>query len=170
VKTEQGLQTQQNALNQARSRYQTSGTEKDNIVKYLPDYQILILQGFIGEEQRIHWMDDLRNVNLHYKFFGISYDISAQHEYKPAFPLDMGSFKLHRSIMKLNFAMLHELDLLVLLNALFEDKSPYFMMRDCNITRIPDGGRNKFSPNLNATCELDWITITEPNANGVPHP
>lgn len=164
TKAQQLLQTQQNALNQARQRYQASGAEKDNIVKYMPMYQTLISQGFVGEEQRVRWIDDLRNTNMNYKFFGINYDIGAQQDYKPAFPLNVGSFILHRSVMKLNFAMLHEMDLLTLIQALSKNQSPRFMVRDCTITRVSGGGRNKFLPNLNAACELDWLTIREPGS------
>ncbi|OGV73903.1 MAG: hypothetical protein A3B82_01065 [Methylophilales bacterium RIFCSPHIGHO2_02_FULL_57_10] len=166
TKMQQLLQTQQNSLNQARQRYQTSGEEKENIVRYLSAYQALVQQGFVGEEQRVDWIDDLRNINIRYKLFGVSYDIGAQQDYKPAFPLDIGNFKLHRSVMKLTFAMLHENDLLTLFQALPGEVNPPFMLRDCTITRVSGGGRGKFVPNLNNSCEIDWLTITEPPTAG----
>jgi hypothetical protein len=170
LKVEKELQAQNILLNQARSRYQTSGAEKDSIVHYLPLYQKLIQQGFIGEEQRIDWIDDLRNVNMRYKFFGVSYDIGTMQDYKPAFPLDVGNFKLHRSTMKLTFAMLHEGDLLTLLKALPQEQNPPFMLRDCTISTVQGGGKGKFVPNLNSVCEIDWLSVTEPNVNGGAHP
>jgi hypothetical protein len=170
AKVEKELQTQNNLLNQARSHLQTSGAEKESIVHYLPLYQKLIQQGFIGEEQRIDWIDDLRNVNMRYKFFGVSYDIGTIQDYKPAFPLDVGNFKLHRSTMKLTFAMLHEGDLLTLLKALPLEQNPPFMLRDCTITSVQGGGKGKFVPNLNSVFEIDWLTVTEPNVNGGAHP
>jgi hypothetical protein len=170
TKVEKELQTQKNALNQARSRYQTSGAEKESIVHYLPLYQKLIQQGFIGEEQRIDWIDDLRNVNIRYKFFGVSYDIGTMQDYKPKFPLDVGNFKLHRSTMKLTFSMLHEGDLLTLLKALPLEQNPPFMLRDCTISIAPGGGKGKFVPNLNSVCDIDWLTVTEPSDNGGTHP
>jgi len=166
LKAEQDLQSQQSLLNQARTRYQTSGAEKDNIVQHLPGYQKLIQQGFVGEEQRVDWIDDLRNINMRYKLFGINYNIGAMQDYKPAFPLDIGNFKLHRSTMKINLAMLHEGDLLTLFQALPQEQNPPFMLRDCTITKASGGGRGKFLPNLNSECEIDWLTVTEPNASG----
>lgn len=170
VKAEQDLQSQQSLLNQARTRYQTSGAEKDNIVKHLPAYQKLIQQGFVGEEQRVDWIDDLRNINMRHKLFGINYNIGAMQDYKPAFPLDIGNFILHRSTMKLSLAMLHEGDMLTLLQALPQEQNPPFMLRDCTITKASGGGRGKFLPNLNSECEIDWLTVTEPNAGGGVHP
>ena len=79
------LQSQQNQLNQAHQRYQTSGMEKDTIFKYLPLYQQLITHGFIGEERRIEWVDDLRTIHQQNKLFGINYSIGAQEQYKPDF-------------------------------------------------------------------------------------
>lgn len=165
-KAEQLLKTQQGALGQARQRFQTSGAEKENIVKFMPAYQKLIDRGFVGEERRVDWIDDLRNVNLRYKLFGVSYDIGTQEDYKPKFPLDTGKFKLHRSVMNITFAMLHENDLLTLLTALPGQTNSLFMLRDCTIERVAGGGRGKFVPNLNTACEIDWLTITEPSSNG----
>lgn len=167
LKVQQLLQAQKNALNQARQRYQTSGTEKDAIVKYLPAYQQLIKRGFVGEEQRVRWISDLRDINMRYKLFGISYDIGAQQDDKTMQTLNPGNFKLHRSVMKLSFAMLHEYDLLTLLQALKNGEgSPPFILRDCVITRVTSGKHTKFVPNLNTICELDWLTITEPQNGG----
>ncbi len=170
TKVEKELQAQNNLLNQARSRYLTSGAEKESIVHYLPLYQKLIQQGFIGEEQRIDWIDDLRNINIRNKFFGVSYDIGTMQDYKPAFPLDVGNFKLHRSSMKLSFAMLHETDLLTLLRDLPLEQNPPFMLRDCILSKADGGGKNKFVPNLSSICDIDWLTMTEPSANAGAHP
>ncbi len=166
TKARQVLQTQQNELNQARQRYETSGQEKDSIVKYLPQYQQLIQRGFVGEEQRVRWIGDLRDINQRYKLFGISYDIGPQQDSKPMQDLATGNFRLHRSTMKLNFAMLHEYDLLTLLQALQSSSNPPFILRDCTISRVTSGRHNKFVPNLSTQCELDWLTLSEPASTG----
>ena len=59
-KQEQSLLAQQSQLNSARPRFQSSGMDKDTIIRYLPQYQALISKGFIGEERRIEWVDELR--------------------------------------------------------------------------------------------------------------
>lgn len=160
------LQTQQNQLNQAHQHYQTSGMEKETIVKYLPRYQQLIDHGFIGEERRIEWVDDLRTIHQQNKLFGINYSIGAQEQYKPVFTLNTGPFTLHRSIMKIELSMLHEGDLLTMIDALLARDATPFMPRDCVITRVVNSSKNKLAPNLMASCELNWITISEPQAAG----
>lgn len=166
TQAEHRLDAQKTALMQAQQRYQSSGQEKDNIIKYLPEYQKLIARGFVGEEQRVDWIDDLRKVNLRHKLFAISYDIATQEDYKPGFPLNAGKFKPHRSVMKISFPMLHEGDLLTLLQELPNETNPPHLVRDCVIERRPGGARGKFLPNLNADCVLDWITVSEPSYSG----
>src|SRR5690606_21902331 len=143
---------------------QSSGQEKETIINYLPLYRELIQDGFIGEERRLEWVDGLRNIHQQNKLFGINYTISTQEEYKPAFALNVGPFSLQRSVMKLELAMLHEGDLLTLLDALDAQQTTPFIVRDCEITRLNEAISNNLVPNLRANCELDWLTIREPQA------
>jgi hypothetical protein len=161
------LQAQQNLLNQARQKYQSSGLEKETIIQYLPIYNELLANGFIGEERRIEWIETLRQIHAQHKLFSIDYGIGLQENYKPSFLLNLGNFKLHRSVMKLNLDMLHEGDLLALLDGLQEQTTP-FIVRDCEITR-PIGSvinTRNISANLKATCEIDWLTLRDPQLTG----
>lgn len=164
--TEAALQTQEMQLNQARQRYQSSGQEKETIVQYLPVYRRLISEGFIGEERRIEWVDNLRTIHQENKLFGINYSIGVQEAYKPLFNLNPGPMTLHRSVMKLELAMLHEGDLLLLLDELRARKITPFILRQCEITKRPGASFDKFLPNLQAACELDWLTVREPAVLG----
>jgi hypothetical protein len=168
--TQQAVQMQQGQLNQARQRYQASGLEKETIAKYLPIYQSLINEGFIGEERRIEWVDSLRTIHRQNKLFSINYTIGMQEEYKPAFALNVGSFTLHRSIMKLELSMLHEGDLLTLLDALEAQHNTPFIVRQCEITRLAAITTNTLKPNMLANCELDWLTLREPQVTGAVPP
>jgi hypothetical protein len=169
-RVQQALQQQQNELGQARQRYQSSGLEKETIAKYLPIYQRLIGDGFIGEERRLGWIDNLRTIHQENKLFDIKYSIASQEEYEPSFTLDPGPFGLRRSIMKLNLSMLHEGDLITLIEALKERETTPFILRQCEITRSTTGAADKLAPNSQANCELDWLTILEPQAAGAASP
>jgi hypothetical protein len=163
---EVALQNQQNLLNAARQRYQLSGAEKDMIVDYLPKYQMLISKGFVGEEQRIEWVEHLRQQHKTQKLFGIKYSISPQEKYTPAFAANLGGFTMNRSLMKLELDMLHEGDLLRLTEALNAENSAPFILRDCEINRLNPGSQlsNQLTANMHALCELDWLTLREPAA------
>lgn len=159
--TAQTLKMQQTQLEEARRRFQSSGMEKQNIIQYLPIYQRLIQQGIVGEEKREDWIAALRTIHDQHKLFGITYNISKQENYTPEFAVNLGQFALHRSVMKIQFPMLHEGDLLTLLQALKVEQSSMFMVRDCEVTRLSNGPVAKLVPNLQANCTLDWLTISE---------
>lgn len=163
---EAALQKQQSLLNAARQRYQASGAEKDMITEYLPKYQQLISKGFVGEERRIEWVEQLREQHKNQRMFGIQYSISAQEKYAPVFASNTGGFTLNRSIMKLELDMLHEGDLLRLTETLAGMNATPFILRDCEISRLANSNRsgNELAANLHAQCELDWLTLREPAA------
>lgn len=161
AEAESALADQNQSLNQARSRLQTSDTERASIITNLPIYRELIHQGFIGEERRIEWIDDLRTANQENKLFGISYSIGTQEVYKPAFSINVGNFILHRSVMKIEASLLHEEDFFTLNNALVNKHRAPFLWRDCVMNKLA-ANSNKFEPNLSLECDLDWLTLTEP--------
>lgn len=166
-KNKAALQMQQNQLNQARQKFQSSGLEKETIIQYLPIYNDLLLKGFIGEERRIEWIESLRQIHARHKLFSIDYQIGLQEDYKPSFIPNMGTFVLHRSTMKLNMDMLHEGDILNLLDGLHEQTTP-FIVRDCEIKR-PVGAvvnTKNLASNLKASCEIDWLTLRDPQLTG----
>ncbi|MBA3695977.1 MAG: hypothetical protein H0W85_04265 [Methylotenera sp.] len=160
---QKALENQKNQLNAARQHYLSSGSEKDIITEYLPKYQKLINKGFVGEERRIEWVDELRSEHQQHKLFGIKYNISQQEEYKPTFTLNFGGFALHRSVMKLELDMLHEGDILKLMESMAAKDAAPFMLRDCEIVRLNNSTTfNQLIPNLHAQCNVDWLTIHEP--------
>ena len=166
-KNKAALLTQQNLYNQAHQKFQSSGMEKETIIQYLPIYNDLLASGFIGEERRIEWIETLRQIHTQHKLFSIDYHIGLQERYKPSFLPNLGNFVLNRSTMKLDMDMLHEGDLLNLLDGLNEQTTP-FIVRECEIKR-PGGSTvdtKNLTPNLKATCEIDWLTLRDPQLSG----
>ena len=163
TKNETALLTQQNMLNQARQKFQSSGLEKDTIIQYLPAYNDLLATGFVGEERRIEWIEALRNIHAKHKLFSIDYSIGLQEAYKPSFLPNLGNFRLNRSVMSLKLDMLHEGDMLAIIDGLREQTTP-FIVRDCKIQR-PIGAvvnSKNVAANMQAECEIDWLTLRDP--------
>lgn len=154
---------QQGLYQKARQKFESSGLEKETIIQYLPEYNDLLTQGFVGEERRIEWIERLRQIHSQYNLFSIDYSIGQQEKYTPSFVTNMGNHVINRSVMELRLDMLHEGDLIHLLEDLHENTPP-FMVRDCEITR-PIGAEintKRIAANLKATCEIDWITLRDP--------
>lgn len=160
---EMALQSEEMAYRKAHQKFESSGLEKETIIKYLPIYNDLLKAGFVGEERRIEWIERLRQIHSQYNLFSIDYNIGQQEAYRPSFLSNLGNLVLNRSVMELQLDMLHEGDLVNLLDDLHE-RTPPFMVRDCEITR-PIGAEvniNNLTANLRARCELDWLTLRDP--------
>ncbi len=153
------LAQQQNQMREARTRLQKSGDEKELIVRYLPNYQYLQSIGFVGDEQRLNWLEGLRLANQQTQLFGVQYQIGSQQAYPYAVELDPGQLTLHESVMKLNFQLLHEGDLMSFLTALGKQGAGFFAVNQCKIDRLNTGGSIRFQPNLRAECDVAWITV-----------
>jgi len=147
-------------LNDARRRYQRSGSERETIQRYLPAYQQLHQQGFVGSEQRIDWLEALRVANSEAGLFGVTYQLAPQKPYAlPGENNPMAAYLRH-SDMKLAFGVVHEGDLMHFLHALQARETGIFMLTGCSLERA--GGGAPPAPrqaNLSAQCELSWLTI-----------
>lgn len=159
------LTRQQGQLREAQTRMQRSGDEKTIIVQYVDKYRQLMNAGFVGEEQRINWVDALRIANTRADLFGVNYEIGVQQPYAHAAEYNPGPIALRQSPMKLEFRLLHEADLLRFIDALREQDAGLFHVDQCTMRRTDLGVTLRYQPNITATCELTWITAV-PDAPG----
>jgi len=149
-------------LREARLRIQNAGEEKEMIRQYLGSYQQLARSGFVGDEQRINWLDSLRLANQEARIFGVEYDIGAQKPYTYAAEFDPGKLLLQESLMHLRFQLLHGEDLPRFFDALRRNSGGYFTVDQCVLrrTRPIDSVRTvTVQPNLSAECDVRWITV-----------
>lgn len=158
VSARRQLAQQQAQLKEARTRLQKSGDEKDIIVRYLDSFQQLQRAGFVGDEQRINWLDGLRLTNQQSDLFGVDYQIGSQKPYAYAAEFNPGQLELNQSVMRLRFRLLHEEDIMRFFNILARQGAGIFTIDQCSMRRIDTGGVIRFQPNVTAECELSWIT------------
>lgn len=158
---------QERLLKEAKQKLQLSGQEKETITQFLPLYQRLIDIGFVGEEKRIEWLDALRNVHDQSRLFKVDYMIDKQSAYKTTLPLDLGPFTLYKSMMTISLDMLHEGDVITLLDGLNAKAHAPYVLRQCEIRRLATQLRTDvMQPSFQAICELDWMTLHEPLSAG----
>ena len=156
----QQLKQQQFQLGEARIRYQKSGDEKELINHYLDDYLRLQKQGFIGTEPRINWLDGLRVANQQADLYGVGYQIGAQQPYVLAAEYNPGNLAIQQSLMKLNFLLLNEEDLMRFFNILATKNVGLFHLDQCKLERMDNNVTTiRLQPNLRADCDLTWITL-----------
>jgi hypothetical protein len=159
IAARQQLAQQQVQLKDARTRLQKSGDEKDIIVRYLEGFRQLERTGFVGEEQRINWLDGLRLANQQTDLFGVDYQIGAQTPYAYGAEFSPGPLALNQSIMRVRFRLLHEGDLDRFLGSLARQGAGIFAIDQCLMRRIDTRGVIRFQPNVTAECDLSWITV-----------
>lgn len=163
---QQKLSAQQTQLRDAQTRVQKSGTEKELIIRYLPEYRQLSAAGFVGEERRITWLDALRVANQTGDLFGVDYDISPRRPYPLAQTLTPGHLNVMQSMMKLRLQMLHEEDLPRFFALLSKQNAGLFMVDQCTVRRTASTSTLRFQPYLAAECQLSWITAQPSETTG----
>lgn len=151
---------QQTQYRIAHQKYLASGSEKEDIIVFLPQYQALIDKGFIGEEQRQTWIQALQDIQKAYRLFPIEYQLNPLSQSQPSFLTNLAGFTIHQSQMNLNFDMLHEGDLLQLTDALADKHLANWLLRSCLISRYDALVSNHAM--LKAECAIDWYTLSEP--------
>lgn len=155
------------ALKEASNRYQRSGEEREAILRYLPAYRKLQSEGLIGAEQRIEWIEALRAANKQAGLFGVTYQLEARIPFNLADQGNPASQFLQQSQMKLSFGLVHEGDLMRFLGMLATQKSGMFFLQSCIIDRpVRIDTPAPRQPNLNAQCELSWLTIDPEKKTG----
>ena len=117
-------------------------------------------QGRIGDEQRLNWIETLRQVAARIKLPSLQYEIRAQREYEPDFPIETGRFSVFVSEMTLNVGLFHEEDLPRMLDELGRRAAGMFTVAGCSVLPIQDSFQsNPTKPNLEAQCQLRWFVV-----------
>jgi hypothetical protein len=148
-------------LREARLRIQNAGEEKERIVRYVGAYEQLARAGFVGEEQRINWLDSLRLANQDGRTLGVEYDIGAQKPYTYAAEFDAGKLLLQESVMRLRLRLLHEEDLPRFFGSLAKHGGGFFTVDECRMHRLAANAPKapQVEANLGAECDVRWLTI-----------
>lgn len=149
--------------NLAAGKNAQAETEKREALDYQAKYIRLRDQGFIGEENRLDWTEQIKILRDQLRLLPISYEISAQQPVAiEAEGVSTGDFVLRSSKMTLKMELLHEMDLLNFLGEL-RHKGRY-TVQSCVVERSRATTNAPLSPRLAAECELFLLTLGEPAA------
>lgn len=152
------LQRQQTALNAARARQQQGQTEARMIAQHINAYHALIARGFIGEENRLAWIEAVQLANQDARLYGLTYTLSPR---AAAPPTLASGLPLKQTRMVVNMPLLVETDLPRFLDALRVRAPGIFRVNQCHLSRITDAPPQAVNqPEIEAECELLWFTVT----------
>ncbi len=146
---------------QAVSRQYLAVDEEERLIReYYPEFSTFFERGIIGREQRLNWIESLRASGDRIKLPSVKYTISSQDTYSPGFLVSSGNFKLYASSMKLSLSLLHEGDLLRLLDDLDRYALGTYSVSKCRFKRLTQViQRNATKGNISADCDLLWFNI-----------
>lgn len=159
--TQERTAAQARALQDARQRFQRSDEEKASILRYLPEYQALQQQGFVGAENRLEWIEALRAADREAGLDGVQFKIDPQEKFQHPATSGVIAARVHRSTMRLTLGLTHEVDLIEFLDALSAQNPGIFSVRACVLSGQP-GDPAPRRANLQAECEIDWLSVSAP--------
>lgn len=132
---------------------------------FAPRFRQLQGSGLIGEERRLDWIEAIKQSQARRGLLPIAYSIEAQQPFRMDGVFDLGDYQLRGSRMTLHMDLLHEMDLLNLLDDL-RRSGAYFAAQDCSIKRASMGGGmaagGTQAAGLVADCTLNWLTLAVP--------
>lgn len=143
--------------NTSRDKFQKADSEFNEIEHFQPHYLRLTQQGFIGTEQRLHWVEKIQAIQKSAALQPISYNIDEQASFLVNPSVDIAGLELHGSNMLIKMDLLHEADLLQFIEQLSANE--FNDVQRCKITRLPNAQSEKLVPLLSADCTLYWITL-----------
>ncbi|AXA91052.1 hypothetical protein [Massilia sp. YMA4] len=142
----------------ARQSFVHVEAEKQDIRVYQPLFLDLRRRGFVGTENRLEWVEAIRQIQEARRLLPLTYQIEPQQPYKLAGAVPTGAYQLRGSRMTVHMDLLHEMDLFDFLADLRQ--RGVFTVQDCAIRRAASAGNAPLAPGLTADCTLNWLTLT----------
>lgn len=137
--------------------------DEENEIKFKSAlFTELQTRGAIGEEQRLDWVELLKEIRDKRRLIDLQYELAPQR----SLDTNPGSgLAFYASSMKLRLKLLHEEDLTRLLDDLRKQAKALIQVKRCDVSRLPRSGpeRDDSPAQLQAECQIDWVTLREAN-------
>lgn len=144
--------------NDANNKLRQAENDKQEIQDYQPRFVTLRERGFVGEERRLDWIEQIQHIRESRKLLPITYEISARQVFQVGPEVTLGNLELRGSKMKLQMGLLHEGDLLNFLDDL--KHKGFYTAQECKVKRAGAEPESAHLP-LAAECVIYWLTLGE---------
>ena len=117
--------------------------------------------GLVGEERRLSWIESLDTTNQVLKLPTLSYSLLPQEKFiRPGLKVS-SDVKMNSSPMELTMGLLHEEDLMAVLEGLRLSIKNLFTVESCSLTRSGEISNtvNTQDTNISSKCTIRWVTI-----------
>lgn len=141
-------------LAEADARLKQVSNEESEVKQKIIIFNQLQERGVIGEEQRLEWIELLKDIRVRRRLLDLEYEIAPQRLFEAN---TANEYSFFASTMRLQVKLLHEEDLERLLSDLRSQAKALIMVKNCTVSRLP--AVSDEHANLHAVCEIDWITL-----------
>ncbi|HEX5057183.1 MAG TPA: hypothetical protein VFX02_11890 [Gammaproteobacteria bacterium] len=149
-------------FNHTQQRYSEAQRDKELYRQYIDRYIRLSEKGIVGDEQRLSWIEVLQDVNKRLQLSSLQYEISPQQKAELPFNLPR-NIELNVSQMKLSAGLLHEGDLIELLETLKLRANGFYALDSCELaTQLGSHRSLRYQPGvpfITMDCTLSWYTV-----------
>jgi hypothetical protein len=147
------------------SRIARARDEEQDIRSRIARYLQMRERGVIGLEERLDWVEQITRIRNNRRLIDVQYELSPQKSIDdnvlPGGAV-AGSHEFMASNMRLRMQLLHENDLLGLLDDLRRSVNAHLLVRECLVERMGAVTTERGLPvQLRADCLIDWVTIRE---------
>lgn len=146
-------------LNTQRAEFRFAVEAGDIMQTSQQRYAELEQTHFIGKEQRLLWIESLRNTGYQHQLYNLRYNLKQQ---RALYDDDNAYeyYQLYASPMSLHLELKHEGYLAEFFNTLTQERPAIYQLQSCSLTsRFGEDGVNLNSPNIAADCDLVWYTL-----------
>ncbi|HPP48229.1 MAG TPA: hypothetical protein PLF25_12110 [Accumulibacter sp.] len=141
-------------LAEADARLKQVSNEESEVKQKIMIFNQLQERGVVGEEQRLEWIELLKDIRVRRRLLDLEYEIAPQRLFEAN---TANEYSFFASTMRLQVKLLHEEDLERLLSDLRSQAKALIMVKNCTVSRLP--AVSDEHANLLAVCEIDWITL-----------
>ena len=141
----------------AHARYQRAEADLVLFQQYKNQFLSYQDQGVIGQENRLSWAEILHKQDLALSLPVFNVQISPRQAlHRSSTP---ASIKWFKSVQSIKADLLHEGDLLQILQSLKKHAEGLFRVASCKLTRADEIQLTPQAANINADCILHWYSL-----------
>lgn len=143
-------------VEEARNRYKNSALDMALLEKYQDDFLAYKAAGIIGEENRLSWIEVLRQQKQRLHLTNFNVNIARREKVNIDFSPRVQGYISRQNIRT---DLMHEGDFYSLLEALKNKADGLFRVASCRLIRAQEIKIVRQAKNINVECELEWFSL-----------
>jgi hypothetical protein len=159
----QSRNTAQENLTRVQNSIQQISQEEATIVRYIDRYRFSEESGFLDDEDRLAFLEQVATLRTELELFPISVEIGGQTvtplQYSPDDPLPGNPLSLRSSSISMQVNLLHEEELSRLIEGLYGLEGLLQPIRCSLLEQSPGERFTQVTENVRLDCNFNWYTV-----------